>query len=199
MYGGSYYGSNARGGKRNVNQIFTLVLNETVAIVEALTKMGGKALNEMVLVVDTWGHLAHQLCEEVVTIVEDLDITSILAKVFNEAVTVVENFFIGKSLSWALSEAVSVADSMIARLSKVISESLSLVDTFVQGARGRIFAETISVSERFRTLLNGLLIGVWGKVSKPVTSYTIVEKVVTTFTTLAKPITTWRVKEKPND
>lgn len=153
------------------NQI-SLSLGEAITLVDDVTSSIGKAFSEVVALVDTVtptftvvrtfteaitlvdtiNKSVSKTLGEVVTIVDNVLLTISSSRVFTEAIILVDDFAV--VLSKTFQEVVSLADDIFSSASKLLSESLTLVDYLATSVQfSRAFSEAIVLVDNFaRTL-----------------------------------------------
>lgn len=106
-------------------------LNETITIVDTLTKSTSKTLNENITIVDTLTKAIAKSFNEIITIVDTL--TKNIAKSFNEVVTLVDT--LTKNTAKSFNEIITIVDTLGEFLLNSVRAGLAKIVTGVLGGK----------------------------------------------------------------
>lgn len=137
---------------------YSQTCNETVTIVDTVTKTAGKVLNDVVTIVDTRTRIISRSLGEVVTIVDT--VTKTATRIFNEVLSIVDTFTYirgknlnetativdtaTKSTSRSLGETVTIVDTVTAVFSKILNETITVIDTITRTIT-KSFSEVMTI------------------------------------------------------
>ncbi len=137
------------------------------------------SIDESIILEDTISRTISRSIAEVVTLVETFASAFIFAVSLIESVTLVES--VNKLTSRAFTEAVTLVDTVSRTISRSISEVVTLVDTITQ-VFGKAFTESVSLTVSISTYLNGVVVGIWSRVSRTATSWASTAREITSWT-----------------
>ena len=147
---------------------YTQNLSETVTLVDSITRIPGKSLTDSTTLVDSFARSISKNLSDVVVLVDNLVSTKILNQLINESLTLSDA--ISRSVGKVLASSLTLVDSISSVVAKGFSESILLADTLTR-TTGKVLTETVTIIDRIRVTLNGLVQGLWDKVTRITSSW----------------------------
>lgn len=125
---------------------YTQSVNETVTLVDSISKGAGKSLNEAITLVDTQTKATAKSLSEVVTLVDTLTANMFYTEDLNEILALNDVAIEAKIVGKTLDEVLPIADTIRRDMTRIFSETATLVDTLTkQIALNKTFNEEITL------------------------------------------------------
>jgi hypothetical protein len=167
---------------------------DTILLAESFVRGAYKALLENIVVEDVFDTFLGKIRNFIdnIGIGENFNIAQAFIKVITDTIGIIDNTT--KSISRSVSESIEMIDSKVLLPIKNLIDNIELSETVTKSVT-IILTSLVSLSEKFKRRLNGLLLS-WEKLTKTIGSWTNQKKGSETYSSVTKASGDWDKRGK---